>query len=509
MFKLRNSGIRFIFLLTTGAVLTASDMALSQSGTDLASKEKALLEREKELERREKELAAKLAKIQPSGGITSTMIDVLPNAKPGQCFAKVLVPAEYKTTAEKVVVKEPSQKIDIIPAKYKVVNERVVVKEATEKVVEVPAQYEKVKEKVLVNPAQKIWRKGLSRKSSSAPVGWINAALASGIPGDAPIGKCYEEFYKPAKYDTVVEKAIRREGATRIEISPAQYTWEEKKVLVKEASERIVDVPAVYETKTENILERAAYSTWKKGRGPIERINNSTGEIMCLVEIPAKYRAVTKKVLKSPATTKTISIPAEYKTLRVRKMISPVKEKVVEIPTEYQTIKKRVKISGEVVGWRSENTVGDGDPTGKKICRAEIKPRFKTITKEVVKAKATTKKISVPAVYKVVKVRKIVTPARKKVTEIPAKYQNVTKRLKVTDEKLEWRSVLCETNTSKGLVTQIQRALKNSGFHPGPIDGVIGRQTQNAIDAFQKKKGFERGGLTLRTLSALGINISR
>lgn len=39
---------------------------------------------------------------------------------------------------------------------------------------------------------------------------------------------------------------------------------------------------------------------------------------------------------------------------------------------------------------------------------------------------------------------------------------------------------------SRPKVRQIQTALKNAGYNPGPIDGRMGKQTRDAIKAFQK-----------------------
>ena len=487
--------------LGTGGLISP----ISHAADSLEEREKALLAREKALEERERKL--KMNQGASKAHIFSEMDDVLPTAKAGQCFAKVLVPATYKNVEEKIVVQEAGQKIDIIPAKYEEVKDRVMIKDASEKVVEVPAVYQKVTEQVLIKPAQKVWRKNANTKSRLAPADWINAAIASGVPKDATLGSCYEEVYQPPIFETVEEKVLQREAGKRIEVTPAKFEWVEKKVLVKEESEKIVDVPAVYQTKQEKVLERAAYTTWKKGRGPIERIDNSTGDIMCLIEVPAKYKILKKQVLVSAATTKKVKIPAEYNTIKVRKIVTPAQEKVIEIPAKYQIVKKQVKKKDELVAWRPKNTVGEGSPTGKMICHTEIPAQYKTITKEVIKTPTTTKKIVIPAEFKDVKVRKLVSPAREVKIEIPAKYQTITKRVKTTEEKLAWRSVLCETNTSKGLVIEIQKALAKAGFDPGPIDGAMGYQTQVAINEFQKKKGFERGGLTLRTLDALGVKV--
>lgn len=70
---------------------------------------------------------------------------------------------------------------------------------------------------------------------------------------------------------------------------------------------------------------------------------------------------------------------------------------------------------------------------------------------------------------------------------------------------MEWRSVLCETNSSGAMVTQIQRALLKAGHNPGPIDGVIGSETKAAIVSFQKAKGLAIGGITQQTLKKLGM----
>jgi peptidoglycan hydrolase-like protein with peptidoglycan-binding domain len=43
-------------------------------------------------------------------------------------------------------------------------------------------------------------------------------------------------------------------------------------------------------------------------------------------------------------------------------------------------------------------------------------------------------------------------------------------------------------------VEELQRILKDTGFEPGPIDGVMGGQTRAAIRKFQKEKGLKSTG---------------
>ena len=89
--------------------------------------------------------------------------------------------------------------------------------------------------------------------------------------------------------------------------------------------------------KKKKLLVKPAHTVWKKGSGLIEKIDNSTGELMCLVEVPAEYETVKTKVLVSPETTQTISIPAEYETVKVKKVATAATTKTIEIPAEYKT----------------------------------------------------------------------------------------------------------------------------------------------------------------------------
>jgi hypothetical protein len=238
------------------------------------------------------------------------------------------------------------------------------------------------------------------------------------LPPGAKAGECYARVFVPARYETETERLLKSEASTKLEVVPAQYEWVEERVLVKEASERLETVPAVYETVTERVIDRPAHTVWKKGRGPIERVDHATGEIMCLVEIPATYKSVSRRMVKTPATTRTVQIPAQYKTVKVRKLVS--------------------------------------------------------------------------------------SPATREI-EIPAQYQTITKRKLIADGRMEWRPILCETNASRPMVRDIQRALDRAGHSPGPIDGIIGPQTASAVRSFQKAKGLPTGGLTVATLDALGI----
>ena len=132
-------------------------------------------------------------------------------------------------------------------------------------------------------------------------------------PNPVP-GHCYARVLLPATYDVSEERVLIKPAEQKIKISDARYEWVEEAVLVKEASSRLetvpaeyetvteeiqikpegrklVTVPAKYETETQRILDKPAHTVWKRSKGPIDNAlkttyDESTGEVMCLVEVP-------------------------------------------------------------------------------------------------------------------------------------------------------------------------------------------------------------------------------
>lgn len=77
-----------------------------------------------------------------------------------------------------------------------------------------------------------------------------------------------------------------------------------------------------------------------------------------------------------------------------------------------------------------------------------------------------------------------------------------------TEHKEESAKVLKFTdyNTLKGeeLIRMVQLTLKDSGFDPGPIDGILGPKTRKAIKTFQIKNELEpTGELDKQTMNQL------
>lgn len=303
---------------------------------------------------------------------------------------------------------------------------------------EVQAENERLKQALAQNKQQ----------SPAAPAG-------NGMyPPDAAPGECYARVMTPAKFETVSERVQTREASETIKTIPAQYKWVEKRMLDQAASTKLVVVPATYKTVTERVLAKPAskryesvpaeyttktvtvvdvpeHTAWKRGQslvpGAIDtKVDATTGDIMCLVTIPATHKTITKRVLVSPATVKEIEIPAEYET----------------------------------------------------------------VTKRVVATPATTREVEIPATYKTIRVKELVTDAKTVSTPIPAEYKTVTSQKLVRAESISWHRVVCETNMTPGLARALQTELDDLGYYNGKIDGIYGRQTMTAVASYANAKGL-------------------
>ncbi len=172
------------------------------------------------------------------------------------------------------------------------------------------------------------------------------------LPPNAKPGECYARVYVPPAYKTVTEQVVVQEASESVEIVPAEYEWFEEKVLVEPASERRETIPAQYEWVQEKVLVSPAQSVWKRGGGLLEDVDGATGEIMCLVEVPAEYKTVRKQVMTQAADVRSIVVPARYETVRKKRLVSPERRRTTPVAARYETVSKQVKVSEGHIEWR-------------------------------------------------------------------------------------------------------------------------------------------------------------
>lgn len=432
--------------------------------------------------------------------------NTLPDAQPGQCFAKVIVPATFEIIAEEVVVTPEQETVVIIPATFDKAEKELVVTPAHTLLKVVPAKYKKEKEVIEVEAARNEWVTSLGRRGIPASPTQLVAAKTSGIDTDAAeVGQCFREFYKPAQFEMKDKQVKIKEESEDIVVKQAEFESVEENIVVREAHTVKSLTNAIYEKIEEKIEIEPAKAVWKKGSGLVERLDNSTGEIMCLVQVPAKYETFMKSVLKSKAQVEETEVPEVTKPFAVKKLVSDATQEKVKVEAEYTTVQVRNKVEDATFIWSPSTEKAEGTYTGNQICLKGIPAKTKTVVKQVLDVPASVEEVSVEAKTKAVKVEKLATAAEVSRSVIPARTKTIEKRKKTSSERLEWRQVLCKTNMTKDLNKKIQSALKEAGYYNGPIDGSIGRGTLNSVNKYQADKDLPRGGLTIKVLESLGV----
>ena len=433
-----------------------------------------------------------------------------PQAKAGECYARVMSPAKYETVSEKVLVKEAKEEITVIPAVYETVEKEIEVIPASKKLIPLPATYKEVVETIEVKPATRIWKTSLKKRALPVNQALLNTIKAQGVDLDKAVAKtCFKEFFKPATYKVTTEDILVQNERNETEVIPATFETKEEKVVLVPPSKEVVQLEAEYETVEEKVLVEEAKTVWKKGKNPAQKLSGATGEIMCLVKVPAKYKTIKKSVIKSPAKTEIQEIPAQVETIEVQKLVSEPTLKHTPIPAVYETVEKKIPDTPAAFMWVDAKTGAQAPwkATGNKICLVETPAVTKKITKTVLDTPATVKEELIPATYEIVKVQKLVSEARETRTPVEAQYKMIDKRKKLADSHLGWERILCQTNMTKDVIKKIQTALNEKSYAVGKPDGILGRGTRNAIERYQKDNALSTGGITYETLGSLNIEL--
>jgi hypothetical protein len=214
-------------------------------------------------------------------------------------------------------------------------------------------------------------------------------------------------------------------------------------VLVRPAYVRTDTIPATYDVIEEKVLVKAAYKTWKPGKMTnIQRVDES-GQILCLVDVPAEYKTVTRREPRTQEQTKSVQVPAEYASVQ----------------------------------------------------------------KSVLKTPERVEEIEVPAVTEMRTYDKLVEPAKQVKVPVEAKYDDVPTQQLAEQGCHTWRQILCDNNMTEDTITKLQKALSKNGYYQGQPTGKFDDGTLSAVNAYEKANNLPIDGyLNIETATALGIN---
>jgi len=409
------------------------------------------------------------------------------SAQSGECYAKVNVPAKYRVELVDVLLKEATEQYQITPAKFENKTKRVLTREASNKLRAIQPVLETQRDNFVVSPASTRWVRDSLQGETPLSEGERSDLSAAGVVmEDVAVGSCLYEHYIEPTIKQIPNRVLVSEATEKLSVTPAKYRNDTEEVLVKAAYKRLIEVPTVFKKKQDRVLVEAAHSIWKKGTGPIQKIDNQTGEIMCRVDIPAEYETIDVDVVDTGPLLTDVSEEAVYKTINVQKLESDATEQRVPVAAVFKTMNKE-----------QEQTPGRYTWLAKEIA----------YERTIVKTGGRFEVEKIDETYQDVTVTGMVGNAHSVKVPVPGASKKIERRIKVADSRFEWQSVLCETNTTGDVIARLQTALTEEGYSPGSIDGVLGRGTLRALESYQRKNQLAEGGVTLESIKALGVEL--
>lgn len=286
-----------LFMLAAAGILLACQLPPAQNTSTAAAvvpPYDTTTERVDELESALADALIQIERLQAEQADQQTLSDIPPDANENSCYAKLLVPAQYVNRSERRIVKEASERIEMLPAKLGWVTERVMVSEEYVTLKVVPATYKWVEERTQVLPERR-----------------------------------RQVMVSPAKYKTVVEKVVD---------TPEQQVWRpgrgERERVDDETGQivHLATIPATYRNITKQVL--VAEPTYRT-------------EV-----IPAVFETVSKRVVDTPEHTVEEVQPAVYKSVRVKKVLEPERQVRHVEPPEYKTFHYKEKVADAKLDWR-------------------------------------------------------------------------------------------------------------------------------------------------------------
>lgn len=159
--------------------------------------------------------------------------DLPPNAKPGECYAKVFYPPKFETVSERILTQEASEQLEVIPAKFEWQEKQIMVKAAETRLEPVPAQYEWRDQTIMVDAGHTSWERELG------PCTTDNRQTVKDV---------FCLVNHPPVYKTVKTQCMVSPPTVREVTVPAEFTTIREQVCVTPAQTRRIPIPAREET---------------------------------------------------------------------------------------------------------------------------------------------------------------------------------------------------------------------------------------------------------------------
>ncbi|VAV95218.1 hypothetical protein MNBD_ALPHA06-1983 [hydrothermal vent metagenome] len=223
--------------------------------------------------------------------------DAPPQGKVGECFARVMVPAQYETVTEQVVVDEGGNRIQVTAPQFAPQTQQYTVRENGVRYEVRQPTYRTVSEQVMVRPA-------------------------------------YETLHVvPGEYRTVTEQ---------VQISAPRLAWKPGASL---ASRTGIRATKTHQGEVYCLVEEPGETKSVSKRVQVR------AEQVRAVMVPPVYQNITREVMVDPGGVREIPIPAKYANLTIQQLVQPAGQVSTAIAPRMGSVTRRVQTSGESFRW--------------------------------------------------------------------------------------------------------------------------------------------------------------
>lgn len=182
-----------------------------------------------------------------------------------KCYAKCIVPDEYKDETVRVMIRPAFDKLEVVPADYNNEYQEVVIR---------PASFSRDYETVEVKPKTGNWVAGEDDPDcpsiNPADCRVFHYREIPAIERDIPVEKMVAEANTTSRriegrYKLITRQVETRPAQTREQEIPAKTQTIQRRVLVKDETTRKVTIPAVYKEVTKKVLvKKGGMNAWRE-----------------------------------------------------------------------------------------------------------------------------------------------------------------------------------------------------------------------------------------------------
>jgi len=288
----------------------------------------------------------------------------------------------------------------------------------------------------------------------------LSCADTDKMPLRAKPGQCFTKSFYPPQYSKTThikseKRVLLNDASVKYEVIPAKFSWQEERVQIRDAKEKIIVTPAVYKMVYRRVLVKPSEKVWRESlktnasqafnscvdsasRAGMDVVHAKVGTCFYEHYQPKKYRTLTEKILTSEASERIVVTPATYKIRRKKIMTDSTSAKLLPSVAVYKKIKDKLVLEPAHTEWKKTTCQNRGCNQSEVVCLTEVPTKYQELTKRVVLQPAVEKRVAVTPRYKTIKIEERITPVHEQRIVIPARYKTIAKQEKSAEEKYFW-----------------------------------------------------------------------